>query len=115
MDATHTPISVTPRLGQWVSELTLEAVPADVVAHLKLCLLDSIGCGLYGAAQRWGKIAGDVVVGFSGGGGSPPFRRAEKIRPPGGPPANGPAVHGVAIDDAPMAPRPHPGARTLPP
>src|SRR5258707_9252011 len=114
MDATHTPISVTQRLGQWVSELTLEAVPADVVAHLKLCLLDSIGCGLYGAAQRWGKIAGDVVVGFSGGGVSSLFGRAEKVSPPDAALANGTAVHGFEIDDAHVASSHHPGAVTLP-
>jgi len=44
----------TPRIGQWVSGLRLAAVPADVVAHLKLCMLDSIGCGLYGAAPTLG-------------------------------------------------------------
>src|SRR5260370_4046397 len=114
MDATHTPISVTPRLGQWVSELTLEAVPADVVAHLKLCLLDSIGCGLYGAAQRWGKIAGDVVVGFSGGGVASLFPRAGKVSPPHPAPAHGTAVPGLGNEDAPVAASPHPGARTLP-
>src|SRR5260221_3578235 len=114
MDATHTPISVTPRLGQWVSELTLEAVPADVVAHLKLCLLDSIGCGLYGAAQRWGKIAGDVVVGFSGGCGSSLFRRAEKVNPPHAPLANGTSVHRFEIHDAPLASSAHPSGVILP-
>src|SRR5258708_39682352 len=103
MDATHTPISVTPRLGQWVSELTLEAVPADVVAHLKLCLLDSIGCGLYGAAQRWGKIAGDVVVGFSGGGAASLFGAPEKGSPPAGPPAPGPAAPSCPSANAPAA------------
>jgi aconitate decarboxylase len=114
MDVTRTPISVTPRLGQWVSELTLEAVPADVVAHLKVCLLDSIGCGLYGATQPWGRIAGDVAVGFSGGGVSSLFGRAEKVSPPDAALANGTAVHGFEIDDAHVASSHHPGAVTLP-
>jgi aconitate decarboxylase len=114
MDAKPTPVSVTPRLGQWVSELTLAAVPADVVGHLKLCVLDSIGCGLYGAAQRWGKIAGDVAVGFSGGGVSSLFGRAEKVSPPDAALANGTAVHGFEIDDAHVTSSHHPGAVTLP-
>jgi aconitate decarboxylase len=114
MDASPAPASVTPRLGQWVSELTLASVPADVVAHLKLCVLDSIGCGLYGAAQRWGKIAGDVAVGFSGGGVSSLFGRAEKVSPPDAALANGTAVHGFEIDDAHVASSHHPGAVTLP-
>jgi aconitate decarboxylase len=114
MDAKPTPVFVTPRLGQWVSELTLAAVPADVVAHLKLCVLDSIGCGLYGAAQRWGKIVGDVAVGFSGGGVSSLFGRAEKVSPPDAALANGTAVHGFEIDDAHVTSSHHPGAVTLP-
>src|ERR1700730_5966969 len=114
MDANPAPASVTPRLGQWVSELTLASVPADVVAHLKLCVLDSIGCGLYGAAQRWGKIAGDVAVGFSGSGVSSLFGRAEKVSPPDAALANGTAVHGFEIDDAHVASSHHPGAVTLP-
>jgi aconitate decarboxylase len=114
MDANPAPASVTPRLGQWVSELTLASVPADVVAHLKLCVLDSIGCGLFGAAQRWGKIAGDVAVGFSGSGVSSLFGRAEKVSPPDAALANGTAVHGFEIDDAHVASSHHPGAVTLP-
>jgi aconitate decarboxylase len=114
MDAKPTPFSVTARLGQWVSELTLAAVPADVVAHLKLCVLDSIGCGLYGAAQRWGKIVGDVAVSFSGGGVSSLFGRAEKVSPPDAALANGTAVHGFEIDDAHVTSSHHPGAVTLP-
>jgi len=114
MDSNLAPVSVTPRLGQWVSELTLAAVPADVIAHLKLCVLDSIGCGLYGASQRWGKIAGDVAVGFSRGGVSSLFGRAEKVSPPDAALANGTAVHGFEIDDAHVASSHHPGAVTLP-
>ena len=106
--------AVTPRLGKWVSELTLAAIPADVVAHLKLCVLDSIGCGLYGAAQRWGKIAGNVAVGFSGGGPSSLFARADKVSPPDAALANGTAIHGFEIDDAHVTSSLHPGAVTLP-
>jgi aconitate decarboxylase len=112
--ATPIPVAVTPRLGQWVSELTLAAVPPDVIAHLKWCMLDSIGCGLYGAAQRWGKIASDVAVSFSGGGPSSLFGRAEKVSPSDAALANGTAIHGFEIDDAHVSSSLHPGAVTLP-
>src|ERR1700719_1089587 len=113
MDTKSAAVAVTPRLGQWVSELTLSAVPADVVNHLKLCVLDSIGCGLYGAAQPWGKIASDVAVSFSGGGPSSLFGRAEKVSPPDAALANGTAIHGFEIDDAHVSSSHHPGAVTL--
>jgi aconitate decarboxylase len=108
------PVAVTPHLGQWVSELTLAAVPTTVLAHLKLCILDSIGCGLYGAAQRWGRIVGDVTVEFSGGGPCSLIARAEKVSPPDAALANGTAIHGFEIDDAHVSSSLHPGAVTLP-
>ena len=37
-------------------------LPSTVVAQLKRCLLDSIGCGIYGALQPWGRIAAEVLA-----------------------------------------------------
>jgi aconitate decarboxylase len=112
----HSPAdaSVTPTLGRWVSELRCTAVPADVRAHLKLCLLDSVGCGLYGAAQPWGRIAADVSIGFSGGGKALLFGRAESVSESDAALANGTAIHGFEIDDAHVASSLHPGSVTVP-
>ena len=114
MEAQRDIVPVTPRLGEWASTLSLAAIPSDVLVHLKLCLLDSIGCGLYGAAQPWGRIAADVAVGFSGGGAASLFGRAEKVSPPDAALANGTAIHGFEIDDAHVSSSLHPGAVTLP-
>ncbi len=107
-------IAVTPRLGQWVSELTLGLVPGEIVTHLKTCLLDALGCGLFGAAQPWGVISSDVAMSFSGGGASSLFARAEKVSPPDAALANGTAIHGFEIDDAHVSSSLHPGAVTVP-
>jgi aconitate decarboxylase len=114
MDAKRAPVAVTSRLGEWVSGLTLAAVPCEVTAHLKLCVLDAIGCGLYGATQRWGKIAADVAAGFSVGGPSSLFARSGRVSPPDAALANGTAIHGFEIDDAHVSSSLHPGAVTLP-
>jgi 2-methylcitrate dehydratase PrpD len=105
---------VTVRLGEWVSGLDLASIPADVVAQLKTCVLDSIGCGLFGAAQPWGVIAGDVAAAFSGGGTSSLFARPEKVSAADAALANGTAIHGFEIDDAHVSSSHHPGAVTLP-
>jgi 2-methylcitrate dehydratase PrpD len=105
---------VTPRLGEWASNLTIGHIPSDVIEHLKLCTLDSIGCGLYGAAQPWGKITGDVATSFSGGGPCTLFGRKDKASPPDAALANGTAIHGFEIDDAHVSSSLHPGASTLP-
>ena len=114
MSAETIPVAVTSQLGHWLSGLKLSAIPRDVLAHLKLCLLDSIGCGLYGAMQPWGRIAGDVAVGFSGGGAASLFARADKVSPADAALANGTAIHGFEIDDAHVTSSLHPGAVTLP-
>jgi 2-methylcitrate dehydratase PrpD len=105
---------VTLRLGEWVSGLDLASVPSDVVVHLKTCVLDSIGCGLFGAAQPWGVIAGDVAAAFSGGGTSSLFARPEKVSAADSALANGTAIHGFEVDDAHVSSSHHPGAVTLP-
>ena len=64
MDANATS-EVTSALGEWVSGLALGDVPRDVVEHLKTCFLDSLGCGLFGAAQPWGVIASNVAASMS--------------------------------------------------
>jgi aconitate decarboxylase len=115
MDAAPKPVvEIAIGLGNWVCGLELSRVPPDVVGHLKMCLLDSLGCGLFGAAQRWGAIAGDVAVVFSNGGVSSLFARPERVSPADAALANGTAIHGFEIDDAHLASSLHPGAVILP-
>jgi 2-methylcitrate dehydratase PrpD len=113
MDADDS-IAVTPALGRWVSGLTLGDVPQDVAEHLKVCLLDSLGCGLFGAAQPWGVIAGNVAVVMSRGGASSLFARADTVSPADAAMANGTAIHGFELDDAHVSSSLHPGAVTVP-
>src|SRR6266446_378091 len=113
MDA-NVSAAVTPALGKWVSGLGLDDVPQEVVEHLKTCLLDSLGCGLFGAAQPCGVIAGNVAVAMSGGGPSSLFARAETVSPADAAMANGTAIHGFELDDAHVSSSHHPGAVTVP-
>ena len=106
--------AVTPALGKWVSELTLGDVPQAVVAHLKTCLLDLLGCGLFGAAQPWGVIAGNVAVAMSGGGSSLIVRAGGNVSPADAAMANGTAIYGFELDDAHVSSSLHPGAVTVP-
>src|SRR5438552_13752327 len=106
--------AVTPALGKWVSGLRLDGVPHHVLEHLKTCLLDSLGCGLFGAAQPWGVIVGNVAVAMSRGGPSSLFARAETVSPADAAMANGTAIHGFELDDAHVSSSHHPGAVTVP-
>jgi len=42
--------------------LSLEAVPQSVVAYAKWCLLDSLGCALFGSQQPWATIMADEML-----------------------------------------------------
>ena len=114
MDAKPEQIAVTAGLAEWAATLTLGAIPSDVIGHLKVCLLDSIGCGLFGALQPWGRISADTAIALSGGGGSSLFSRTGKVSASDAALANGTAVHGFELDDAHVASSLHPGAVALP-
>jgi aconitate decarboxylase len=114
MDAKHEPGFVTTTLATWASGLTLVDVPAEVIAYLKTCLLDSIGCGLFGALQPWGRAVSDVAIDLSDGGAASLFARREKVSPADAALANGTAIHGFELDDAHVASSLHPGSVALP-
>jgi 2-methylcitrate dehydratase PrpD len=106
--------SVTEVLGRWLAGLDYDALPAEVIANIKRCILDSLGCGLYGASQPWGAIAGNVAVKLSGGGPAALFGRAETVGPADAAMANGTAIHGFEIDDVHVASSFHPGSVNIP-
>lgn len=112
--AEEPPVAVTAGLGRWVAELTLAAIPGEVLAHIKRCLLDALGCGFYGVAQPWSRIAADTAVELSGGGAASLLGRAEKVGPGDAAMANGTAIHGFELDDLHAAGMCHPGAVTVP-
>jgi aconitate decarboxylase len=114
MDAKHESGGVTTTIATWASELTLAAVPAEVIAHLKTCLLDSVGCGLFGTREPWGRIVSDVAIDLSGGGAASLFARRERVSPADAALANGTAIHGFELDDAHVASSLHPGSVALP-
>ena len=105
---------VTQELSYWVAGLTFDALPSEVVAHIKLCIIDSLGCGFYGAAQPWGGIAGNVAALLSPGGSCSLLGRPEKAGPADAAMANGTAIHGFEIDDVHTASSFHPGCVTVP-
>src|SRR5262245_29560957 len=113
MDAAPT-IPVASKLGEWVSGLKLADIPQDLVRHIKICLLDSLGCGLFGASQPCGVFAANVAVIMSAGGASSLFARPEKVSPSDAALANGTAIHGFELDDAHVSSSHHPGAVTVP-
>jgi 2-methylcitrate dehydratase PrpD len=46
----------TRRIAEFVSRLTYEKIPAEVRERIKLLILDSLGCAIYGADLEWCRI-----------------------------------------------------------
>src|SRR5690606_28534623 len=91
-----------------------EAIPSEVIEHAKLCLLDGLGCGLFGSTQPWGRIAAELARDLSGGGKAVLWGSADSASPADAALANGPALHGFEIDDIHLRAMLHPGAVTIP-
>ena len=45
--------NATRDLARFAAGLRYEDIPPDAVERMKLCVLDSIGCCLYGATLPW--------------------------------------------------------------
>jgi aconitate decarboxylase len=104
---------VTPALGHWISALGLSDIPGDVLSHAKLCILDSLGCGLYGSRQPWSVIAAEVATAF-GGSGASLMGRSINVGAADAALVNGTAIHGFEMDDVHVSSSLHPGAVAIP-
>ena len=46
----------TRAIAQFVAQLRYEDIPAEVIARIKLLILDALGCALYGSDLAWSRI-----------------------------------------------------------
>ena len=54
----------TRRIAEFVSQLKYEHVSAEVRDRLKLLILDSLGCALYGVDLEWSRSMTCIARGF---------------------------------------------------
>ena len=107
-------IPVTSRVSGWISSLRRSDIPAPAWAHAKLCLLDGLGCALFGSQQPWGRIAADTALELSPGGRASLMGREARCGVDAAAMANGTATHGFELDDIHLKAAMHPGAVTIP-
>jgi 2-methylcitrate dehydratase PrpD len=105
---------VTEHLARWISQLRREHIPAPAWAHAKLCLLDALGCALFGSQQPWGRIAADTALTLSPGERASLFGHGKRCGVDAAAMANGTAIHGFELDDLHLKATLHPGAVTIP-
>lgn len=110
-------MSSTKKLSEFVSSLDYKGIPSDVKSHLHLCLLDTIGCGLYGSTLPWGQKLIKAVQGMTneyGAGGVSVFGQENKFAPDHAALINGTLIHSFEFDDLHKTAVIHPGAEVVP-
>lgn len=104
----------TMALARWIGALTYADLPARTREVVRLALLDTIGCGVYGYQTPWTKLLLDWTLagGATGrarawGGAQPRLRAADAAL------VNGTSAHAFELDDYHNA-KLHPGAVVIP-
>ena len=54
----------TSKLASFAASLRFEDIPGSVIEHAKICLLDTVGCGLFGSTLPWSRILVDSLLEF---------------------------------------------------
>jgi 2-methylcitrate dehydratase PrpD len=105
----------TRAIAQFVSALRYEDVPPEVVARIKLLMLDSLGCALYGVDLEWSRILRTRLGSLDTTKACRVWGTAERLSAPHAALANGTLIQSFELDDVHRQGVLHVGAVTLPP
>jgi 2-methylcitrate dehydratase PrpD len=105
----------TRGMAEFVSGLRYEDIPAEVRQRLKLLILDSFGCGLYGARVPWSRILLDTLAAVDSTSTVGIWGTGRLLSAPHAVLVNGTQVQGFELDDVHRVGVLHVGAVTLPP
>ena len=104
----------TQGIANFVSGLRYEAIPAAVRERIKLLILDSLGCALYGAHLEWCRILQSTLHGLDSDRSCSVWGTSERLSAPHAALVNGTQVQGFELDDVHRAGVLHVGAVVLP-
>ena len=92
--------SYTRQMADFVANIKLADVPANVIARAKGLILDGLGCALYAADVEWTRILAGVVTRMEPKGGlASIWGRGETASPASAALVNGTMVQGFELDD----------------
>ncbi|HWE78596.1 MAG TPA: MmgE/PrpD family protein [Pseudolabrys sp.] len=105
----------TRAIAEFVSGLRYEDIPAEVIARIKLLMLDSLGCALYGTGLEWSRILRRTLAAIDTTPGCRVWGTDERLSAPHAALVNGTLVQSFELDDVHRQGVLHVGAVTLPP
>ena len=109
-----TPNTYTRGIADWVSGLRYEAIPAEVLARIKLLTLDSLGCAIFAADLPWSRILLETLAAVDTSTNSAVWGTESRLSAPHAALVNGTLVQGFELDDVHRVGVLHVGAVTLP-
>ncbi len=104
----------TRAIAEFVSRLSCEQIPAAVRERIKLLILDSLGCAIYGAALAWCRILRDTLEKLDATRSTSVWGTSARLSSPHAALLNGTQVQGFELDDVHRKAVLHVGAVTLP-
>ncbi|MDA8051203.1 MAG: MmgE/PrpD family protein [Rhodospirillales bacterium] len=104
----------TRRMAEFVAGVGEAEVPAEVLARLKLLILDSLGCALYAGDLPWSRILLGVLEGLDATRACTVWGTGRRLSAPHAALMNGTLVQGFELDDVHRGGVLHVGAVTLP-
>jgi aconitate decarboxylase len=106
--------SPTRVLAEYVAALSYRDIPQAVISHIKFCLIDSLGCALFGSTLPWGRIITSFTKELGKGKGALIWGDGAEVPSTSAPLANGTLVHSFEMDDLHRVGVIHPGSEAIP-
>jgi aconitate decarboxylase len=104
----------TRKIAEFVSGLSFEQIPAEVRERIKLLILDSLGCAIYGANLEWCRILRTTLEALDATRTTSIWGTDARLSSPHAALLNGTQVQGFELDDVHRKAVLHVGAVTLP-
>jgi aconitate decarboxylase len=104
----------TRGIAAFASGLRYDHVPADVIGRIKLLMLDSLGCGIYGSLPEHSKILVKTLSRLDSSVECGVWGTRQRLSAPHAALANGSLVQGFELDDGHSRGSVHTGSGTFP-
>lgn len=104
----------TRALGTWLAGLRYADLPPEVVAKAKECVLDALGCCLFGVTRPWTRMLLEMVLEQGGAPQASVFGTAHRTSVSQAVLVTSTAGHGFELDDIHTAAHLHAGSLTVP-
>lgn len=108
------PQNATKILAEFAVDIRYEQIPDEVIARMKMSLLDSIGCCLYGVTLPWTRAVQSMIEDEKAAPVASVFGAQQKTSVAGAVLINGTAGHAFELDDIHKESIVHPGSIAIP-